>query len=111
IRSALGLDEPEVQEALGDGRVYAERLSLAERLRWRWTKTARRLESLPPFWMAYALTLTETVTTDILALPVAVASLGALPAIGVLVAIGLLNVLTVAFVAEAVVRTGPMRYG
>jgi hypothetical protein len=32
-----------------------------------------------------------------------------LPAIAILVLIGLLNVLTVAFVAEAVVRTGPMR--
>ncbi len=39
---------------------------------------AHRLETLPPFWTAFALTLTETVGAGILALPIALAEIGPL---------------------------------
>jgi amino acid permease len=51
------------------------------------------------------------VGASILALPIAVAVLGPLPGLAVLVALGLVNVLTVAFMAEAVSRSGEMRHG
>lgn len=117
IREALGLYEPEVRDAYQAlysepvESVFVARLEPRERLRWSWTSVAKRLEHMSPFWTAYSLTLTETVGTDILALPIAMAALGPLPALVVLVALGLLNVFTVCLQAESVVRTGPMRYG
>jgi amino acid permease len=82
-----------------------------DRARWAWTGLAGRLESLPPFWSAYSLTLTETVGAGILALPIALAGVGPLPSIAVLVLLGALNVLTIAAMAEAVSRNGGIRYG
>lgn len=73
--------------------------------------TRDRLESLPPFWMAYALTVTETVGSGILALPIALALVGPAPAILLLILVGLINVLTVAWIAKAVARTADIRYG
>ena len=117
IRRALELDESAVRDVYqalyGDAieSVFAAELTPRERLRWTWTTLAKRLESLPPFWTAYSLTLTETVGASILALPIALASLGPLPGVAILVLLGLVNVLTVCLMAEAVVRSGPMRYG
>jgi amino acid permease len=117
IRKALGLDEPAVRDAYqalyGESieSVFAAELNPRERLRWTWTALAKRLENLPPFWTAYSLTLTETVGASILALPIALASLGPLPGVVILVILGLVNVMTVCLMAEAVVRSGPMRYG
>jgi amino acid permease len=117
IRSALGLDESAVRAAhqtlFGEPieSVFAARLTLRERFRWTWTAVAKQLEALPPFWTAYSLTLTETLGASILALPIALATLGPLPGVAILVVLGLVNVLTVALMAEAVVRSGPMRYG
>lgn len=116
IRKALGVDGPEVrsafQDLFGEGIevIFAPRLAVRERLRWTWARFARRLESLPPFWTAYSLTLTETIGASILALPIAFASLGPLPGIAIIIILGLVNVLTVSLMAEAVVRSGPMRY-
>lgn len=117
IVKALNLDDPEVGDAYralyGEeiGSVDAVSLTLTERLRWTWTSLAKRLENLPPFWSAYALTLTETVGASILALPIALATLGPLAGVAILAVFGLVNILTVAMMVEAVVRTGPMRYG
>lgn len=116
IRRAVGADDPEVRQAFEAlyhepvESAFAPRLDLGERLRFAWTSLARRLESMPPFWTAYSLTLTETIGTDILALPIAFATIGPLPAMALLVVVGLLNVFTVCLMAESVVRTGPMRY-
>jgi amino acid permease len=117
IREALGLDEPAVEQAYE--RLYGRplqdsfepRAKPLERLRWAWSRLAAWLESLPPFWTAYSLTLTETVGASVLALPIAVAALGPLPGLAVLIALGLVNVITVTFMAEAVSRSGEMRYG
>jgi amino acid permease len=117
LRAALGLDEREVQEAYerlyGESldSIYADRAGVSDRLRWVWSALAARLQSLPPFWTAYALTLTETVGATILALPIALAAVGPLPGVAILVVLGVVNVLTVAFLAEAISRSGTIRYG
>ena len=117
LRAALGLDEAAVGQAYERlfqqplASIYAPRPTLLERLRWGRAEAARRLESLPPFWTAFSLTLTETVGIGILALPVAVAGLGPLPALALLVVLGLVNLLTIVGLAEAVARTASVRYG
>src|SRR5581483_9234407 len=117
IRAALGLDDAQVGRAFQQAyrqpleTIYAVRAGRGARLRWAWARLATRLESLPPFWAAYALTLTETVGAGILALPIALAGVGPLPAVGFLVVLGAINVLTVAAMAEAVARSGTIRYG
>jgi hypothetical protein len=117
IRAALGVDDAAVRDAYqalyGEPieTAFATELRPRERLRWTWTAAAKRLENLPPFWTAYSLTLTETVGASILALPIALASLGPLPGVAIIIVLGLVNVLTVWLMAEAVVRSGPMRYG
>jgi amino acid permease len=117
IRAALGLDKEVVQQAYQRlyreplGTIYAPRPTVVDRLRWAWAALARWLESLPPFWTAFALTLTETVGAGILALPIALAGVGPLAGVVLLVVLGLVNVLTVAFMAEAAARSGTVRYG
>jgi len=117
IRRALGLDTEAVQSAYhsqyGDplATVYTPRDTLTERLRWAQYTLAVRLESLPPFWTAFALTLTETVGAGILALPIALARVGPRAGIVLLVVLGLVNVLTIAAMAESVTRSGSVRYG
>src|SRR3712207_3270977 len=80
-------------------------------MRWAWAGLAKWLENLPPFWTAYALTLTETVGATVLALPIAVAGIGPLAGVAILVVLGVLNVLTIACISEAVSRSGTIRYG
>jgi amino acid permease len=55
--------------------------------------------------------LTETVGAGILALPIALASIGPLIGIPLLIVLGLVNVLTVAAMAEAASRSVNIRYG
>ena len=117
IRAALGLDDAEVRRAyrrlyrrpLQD--VFAARAALADRLRWAWAALAGRLERLSPFWTVYSLTLTETVGATILALPIALATIGPLPGVALLVLLGLVNIVTIAYMSEAVTRSGTSRYG
>src|SRR3712207_8486190 len=80
-------------------------------MRWAWAGLAKWLENLPPFWTAYALTLTETVGVTILALPIAVARIGPLAGVAIMAVLGAINVLTIAFISEAVSRSGAIRYG
>lgn len=105
LRAALGIDGTAAEE------LFAASLPARERLRWRTARLAERLEGLPPFWTAFALTLTECVGAGILALPVALAGIGPLGAVVVLVVFGAINVITVAALVEALTRTGSMRYG
>ena len=117
LGAALGLDEPAVRQAYARlygqplSTIYARRVSPAARLRWVASRAAVWLESLPPFWSVFALTLTETVGMGILALPVAFAGIGPLAGLGLLVVLGLVNVLTMIGLAEAVTRTASVRYG
>ena len=117
VAAALGLGDPRVAaafESLYDrplSSIYVERPGLRERARWSRAALAARLENMSPFWTAYSLTLTETVGSTIVALPIAVAAIGPMPAVGILVLLGLLNVLTVAYMADALTRNGTIRYG
>jgi amino acid permease/DNA-binding MarR family transcriptional regulator len=117
LRQAVGLDDEPVRRAYRRlyrepiASIYAARATPMATLRWAWTALAGRLESLPAFWIAYALTLTETIGVTILALPIALAGVGPLPGVVLLVLLGLLNVITIAYVAEAVARSGSIRYG
>ena len=117
LRAALGLDEPDTRAAYAraTGRpldaIYASRPSVRERLAWRRSAVAEGLERMPPFWIAFALTLTECVGAGILAVPVAMAEIGPLGAVIVIAVFGAVNILTVAALAEAITRTGAMRYG
>ncbi len=116
MRAALGLDDPAVQQAYRDRHpgdltdVYDTDLTWLEKVRWSRSRLTRRLEELPPFWTTYGLTLTETVGAGMLALPIAVAGVGPLPGVAIIVVLGLLNVLTVAAVAETFTRTGAVRW-
>lgn len=117
VRAALGLDEPTIEAAFDSqfrrslATIYAVSMSSGERFRWSRSRFSARIEDLPPFWMAYALTLTETVGGGLLVLPIALAGVGPLPGVVVLVLIGLLNMLTIGGLVEAITRNGDMRYG
>jgi amino acid permease len=117
LQEVLGLHTEPVQQAYQRlyrqplDNLYTARPTLGSQLRWAFATLSNRLESLSSFWTAYALTLTETVGAGILALPIALAELGPLAGVVLLVIFGLFNVLTVAFMAEAVSRSGTIRYG
>jgi amino acid permease len=116
-RAAVGLDNPDVRRAYRRlyaqplEEIFASRASPYDRLRWGWATLRARLERLSPFWTAYSLTLTETVGATILALPIALATIGPLAGVLILVVLGAVNIVTVAYMAEAVVRSGTIRHG
>jgi len=116
IRQALGLDREGVQHAFSHqyqqplDTIYSRRVGLLEWMGWRWNKLSGWLEHLPPFWTAYALTFTEIVGASILALPIALAGVGPLAGVVFLFVMGVINVLTIASMAEAVTRSGSIRY-
>ena len=117
IGAAVGFDDERVaaahEQLYGEplDRVFAAEVGPGGRLRWLWTRLATRLESLPPAWSAYVLSLTETVGTSMLALPIAVAGIGPLAGVVVLAILGLVNIITAAAMGEAVGRSGSVRYG
>jgi amino acid permease len=115
IRTAVGLDQNAIQRVYE--RLYTEPLSAIyasktvwrDRLRWAQSRWATRLESLPPFWVALVLTL--PIGSGLLALPIAVADVGPLAGILLLIFFGLINALTAAALAESVARSGTTRFG
>ena len=117
IRAALGADDPSVvaeyARQTGSSLDTLASAPLSRRERWRWLRdrVSRRIESLPPFWLSYALTLTETIGVGVLALPIAFSVFGPAGATLLLVVFGVLNILTVAALVEAITRNGNMRYG
>src|SRR5688572_10585877 len=117
LRTALGLDDPAVQQAYQRlyrqplTSIYAERLTGRERLRWAQSRITYSLEDLPPFWITFALTLTETIGASILALPIALAGVGPLAGVVLLIALGLVNLITIAAVSEAAASNGNLRHG
>jgi len=117
IRAALGLDQVGVKRAHQQLRgtplesIYEARTSPLDRARWALGGITRWVESLPPFWTAYSLTLTETVGAGILALPIAVALVGPLPAVLFMAVLGGASMLTLAYMGEAIGRSGVIRSG
>ena len=65
----------------------------------------------PRFGSPSALTLTETVGASILALPIALAGVGPLAGVVLLLVLGLVNLVTIIGIVEAITRNGNMRYG
>ena len=117
IRAALGLDGDEVKRAYAE--MYGESIDAVfapcdratDSIRWAWTRLGNWIDSLAPFWIAFALTLTETAGGGYLALPIVLAGVGPLAGVVILLVLGLVNVLTIAFLSEAVTRNGSIRYG
>ncbi len=117
MRKALGLDNDGVKqsyERLFQQRIdsiYSPSIPLSEQIRWLTSRLANSLERMPPFWTAFSLTLTETVGGSILALPIALAGIGPIPGVILLFILGLVNILTIIGIVEAITRNGNMRYG
>lgn len=117
IRDILDLANEDVKEAYQSHykqaleNIYTPQISRREQLKWLWSRFAQRLETLPPFWIAFSLTITETAGASILALPIAVAKVGVAGGLVLLIVLGLANVLTLTALVEAITRNGSMRYG
>jgi hypothetical protein len=117
IRAALALEKEAVRQAYRRlykeelEAIFAAQISLAGRLPWAWTALSKWLESLPPFWMAFALTVAFSLSQAFLALPTGVARVGPFPGALLVIVIGLVNILTMACMAEACARSGEFRYG
>lgn len=115
LRSALQLDAPSTREAFAGAfgkpldSIYVPQVSARERLRFAWSALSARLERLPPFWLAFLLTI--PVGPGLLAVPIALANIGPLPGIALLVVFGIVNALTAGALGETVARSGTMRYG
>jgi len=116
IRLALGMDSEGVRQNFERqyrqplDMVYSRQPGLLNLVRWRWNKLSGWIENLPPFWAVYSLIFAEMVGASVLALPIALAGVGPLAGVVVLVVMGVFNVLTIAAMAEAVTRNGSMRY-
>lgn len=117
IQQALGTSSLQVATSFQElhaqpiDTIFVSALSAAERLNWLRSRFAEKLEGLPPFWISFSLTLTETVGAGILALPIAFANIGPMGGIALLLILGLINMLTIGAMAEAVARNGNVRYG
>jgi hypothetical protein len=117
IREALDLDDEAVRQAYQGlyqeslETIFAVRTAPGEWLRWTWETLDERRENLSPFWSAYTMSFTQTVGAGTVALPIALARIGPLAGVLILVVLGVVNVLTVAFLSEAVSRSGTIRYG
>ena len=115
LRSALGLDTEAVRQAYEGlygtplATIFARRVRLADRLRWAGSRLAGRLDALPAFWLAFVVTLIIGAVN--LALPIAVAGVGAIPGIALIVLLGIINVVTITAMVEVVTRSGSIRYG
>ncbi|PON15531.1 hypothetical protein C2W62_23320 [Candidatus Entotheonella serta] len=117
IRRALGLDDEAVQRAYHRlyneplEALFAPQITFGEQLRWNWSTLTQWPELLSPFWTTFLLTLALGLPQACLGLPIALAHIGPLPGIGLIVLFGLINVFTMACMAEACTRSGSMHYG
>ena len=115
LQTVFGFDSSSVQQAYQRlynqplSTIFQARVQPLDRLRWLWTRLAGTLENLPPFWMACILTVVIGAVT--LALPIAVAGIGPLPGVALIVIIGLFNMITIAAMSETVTRSGGIRFG
>ena len=84
---------------------------MARRLHRAYSALIRWPDYLPPFWTAFMLTMALSLSQAFLALPIAVARVGLMTGIALVIVIGLINTLTMACMAEVCVRNGGIRYG
>jgi amino acid permease len=117
IRAALDLDEEAVQRAYRHlyheplETIYVLQVKAVDRLRWVWAALGRGLEALPPFWTAFVFIVAISLPQTFLALPIAMAGVGPLAGVVLVAVLGVINILTVACIAEAITRNGNVRYG
>ncbi|MBD2299689.1 hypothetical protein [Nostoc sp. FACHB-190] len=117
IRTVLGLDEKAVQTAYSRlyrtslFNIFASHTTFIEELRWMLKDVSQKIESVPPFWLAFLLTISLGLPQAFLALPIAVVDIGPLPTVAFLLIIGAINVVTMACMAEAFGRSSDFRYG
>ncbi|HYI22713.1 MAG TPA: aromatic amino acid transport family protein [Candidatus Limnocylindrales bacterium] len=117
IRAALSVDSDAVAQAFQrqQGRdistAFVTDIDWRQRLRWWRARVSERLETMPPFWMAFSLTLTETVGGGMLAIPIALAWVGVPLGLVLLAVFGFISIMTIAALVEAITRDGSMRYG
>ena len=115
LRAALGLDDDAVQAAYrrlygtSPQATFGARTSFIERLRWAASGLGTRLDALPAFWLAFVVTLIIGAVN--LALPIAVAGVGALPGVVLIVVLGAINLVTITAMVEVVTRSGSIRFG
>lgn len=115
LGAALGVALPPVQAAHQRlyqqplAQIYAPQVAPSARLQWGWAHVSRRLESLPPFWLAFLLTMPGA--AGLLALPIALAQVGITWGLLLVLGFGLINLLTALALAETVVRSGTARFG
>jgi amino acid permease len=115
LRAALGLDNPAVQQAYQLlyhqplQTIYTPTLTIGDHLRWGWAAGSSQIENLPPFWIAFLLDLPGA--AGLLALPIVLAPLGPIVSLVLVIFFGLINMLTVAALAETVSRSGTARFG
>lgn len=114
-RAALRLDDATVRQVFQNGfnlaleSIYAPQSDTAARVRFTWARFATRLESLPPFWLAFFLTMPGA--AGLLALSTAMVGVGLGGGLLLLFLFALLNMFTVAALAEATARAGVTRLG
>ena len=117
LRKAFGLEVEGVKRAYKNlfqkpiESIYEANIPLSEKILWWWSHLTNRFERLPPFWTAFSLTLTETVGGSMLALPIALAGVGPIRGVILLIVLGLVNLFTVMGLVEGITRNGNMRYG
>jgi hypothetical protein len=117
IREALALDGEAVRQAYRRlyrselETIFAPQISWAGRLSLLWVSLSKFVDSLPPFWLTFALTVAFSLSQAFLALPTGIAQVGPMAGVALVVTIGLINVLTMACMAEACSRSGDFRYG
>lgn len=115
LATALGLDTTAVQAAYQRlyqqplGQIYAPQIAPWARVQWGWARFSGRLESLPPFWLAFLLTMPGA--AGLLALPIALAQVGTGWGLLLVLGFGVVNLLTALALAETVVRSGTARFG
>lgn len=86
-------------------------VSLLDRFHWLMYAAAQKLESLPSFWLATLVTIALGLPQAFLALPIAVAEIGPLLALILLILLGGINILTMICMAEAISRSQDFRSG
>jgi hypothetical protein len=117
VRAALGLDDDAVKRAYGRQygadlkTLFAAQIRPADWPRWAWSALSARVDALSPFWLTFGLTIAFSFAQAFLALPTGVARIGALPGVVLVAVVGVVNVLTMACMAEACARSGDFRYG
>lgn len=117
IRLALALDGEAVRQVHRRlfraelETIFAPQVTWADRLSWVWVSLSKSVDSLSPFWLTFALTVAFSLSQAFLALPTGVAQIGPMAGVVIVLVIGVINVLTIACMAEACSRSGDFRYG